>query len=208
MLQLGSKHKIISAAKSRISDYSARFCLTTAALLTLWAMSLVMLTSCKHTVKTTTVEIVDSVRHYYPVIMGQVLKVKMEVHNTGTEPLIIDDIQPSWGSFVDDENNDDTGEEGSVYGIIPAGKKATFYLDYRTKMNSGEVSHTVRLYGNISPKGVKELNFDVNIVPPASADIDYEENNNRAREHTETIRGLIDGKQQERGYYVGDKYVY
>ena len=165
-----------------------------------------LLGSCTTTIGPTHVQIFDSLRHYYPVLMGQEMRIRMEVHNIGHEPLIIDDIQPSWGPSFGDENASDKREDGSsTYGIIPPDKKQVFFFRYPTSLNSGQVSHDIRLYGNLIPNGVATLHFDVNIVPPTESSLDYEENHYDEVKHTETVRQLIDGEESERGYYVNEE---
>ena len=58
------------------------------------------LPACKKNIGLTTVSVADSVRHYYPLIAGQVLNLSYEIENTGDQPLIIRDIQSSCGCIV------------------------------------------------------------------------------------------------------------
>ena len=58
------------------------------------------LPACKKNIGLTTVSVADSVRHYYPLIAGQVLNLSYEIENTGNQPLIIRDIQSSCGCIV------------------------------------------------------------------------------------------------------------
>lgn len=161
--------------------------------------------SCSHTVGSTSVRIVDSIRHYLPATMGQDMTIKFEIDNIGKEPLIIDDIQPSWGASDIDEKTAKEPGKGSDFGIIPPGKKQVFYLRYNTSLNSGNTEHIVRIYGNIVPNGVAYLKFDVNIVPPTVSSLDYEENYFEKEAEKELIQGLIDGKMSERRYYTKDE---
>lgn len=45
------------------------------------------LPACKKNIGLTTVSVADSVRHYYPLIAGQVLNLSYEIENTGTSLL-------------------------------------------------------------------------------------------------------------------------
>jgi hypothetical protein len=58
------------------------------------------LPACKKNIGLTTVSVADSVRHYYPLIAGQVLNLSYEIENTGDQPLIIRDIQSSCGPVI------------------------------------------------------------------------------------------------------------
>ena len=44
------------------------------------------LPACKKNIGLTTVSVADSVRHYYPLIAGQVLNLSYEIENTGDQP--------------------------------------------------------------------------------------------------------------------------
>ena len=137
-----------------------------------------LLTGCKKRISMTTVEVADSIRHYYPVIAGQELNLMYDLTNTGDQPLIIRDIQPSCGCIV-------TMPESRM---VPK--------------NIGYVQHVIRIYGNIEPKGMAKLVFDVNVVPHADYTRDYEELYKEAVERNELLKGKVDGEVSEQGYYV------
>ncbi|MDD4760940.1 MAG: DUF1573 domain-containing protein, partial [Bacteroidaceae bacterium] len=56
--------------------------------------------SCAKKVGPTTVQVEDSIRHYYPLVLGDNLDVVYKVTNTGFSPLVITDIQPSCGCII------------------------------------------------------------------------------------------------------------
>ena len=56
--------------------------------------------SCRKNIGMTTVHVPDSVRHYYPVLAGEILNLSFLLENTGDQPLIIRDIQTSCGCIV------------------------------------------------------------------------------------------------------------
>ena len=126
---------------------------------------LLVLTGCKKRIGMTTVEVPDSVRHYYPVIAGQELNLVYDLTNTGDQPLIIRDIQPSCGCIV-------TMPESRM--VLPD-KTIRLKFVYQSAKNIGYVQHVIRIYGNIKPKGMAKLVFDVNVVPHADYTRDYEE---------------------------------
>ena len=151
-----------------------------------------LLTGCKKRISMTTVEVPDSIRHYYPVIAGQELNLVYDLTNTGDQPLIIRDIQPSCGCIV-------TMPESRM--VLPE-KTIRLKFVYQSAKNIGYVQHVIRIYGNIKPKGMAKLVFDVNVVPHADYTRDYEELYKEAVERNELIKGKVDGEVNEQGYYV------
>ena len=87
--------------------------------------------------------------------------------------------------------------------LLP-GKKVRLLFKYESAKNIGYVDHTIRIFGNISPKGLCILKFDVNVVPNADYTRDYEELYKEAVERSNVIRGLVDGDESEKGYWVDD----
>lgn len=155
---------------------------------------LLTLLSCSTRVQYTTVEIKDPVRHYYPILQGQDLAVIVRVNNTGQVPLVIKDIQPSCGCIVLE-----SGHEM----VVPPGRFMYVTLRYDSRKNVGKADHAVRFWGNISPSGMAEMRFDVNVVPDASYHHDYEELFDKTT-NAQRIRDLVDGTGSETGlgYYV------
>lgn len=159
------------------------------------AAMLFLLLGCKKKVGPTQLQIDDSVRHYYPMVLGEELNLVYEVKNVGKEPLVINDIQPSCGCIIKDEENDL---------IIFPGKSAKLKFIFDSSKNIGFVDHTIRVYGNIAPKGFAELKFDVNVVPPSENTPDYEEtySEKKRQEKMSGIKEAMDDKSSEKGYYV------
>jgi hypothetical protein len=54
------------------------------------------------------------------------------------------------------------------------------------------------------PHGKAELKFDVNIVPDADYTRDYEELYQDFNTKNGIVREMVDGKESELGYYVGE----
>ena len=161
-------------------------------ILILAALAPILFTACKSNVDMTTIEIRDSVRHYYPILQGQELKISVRIDNTGTNPLIMRDIQTSCGCVTTDFN-------GKT--IIPPGRHMFVNIVYDSNKNTGWAEHTVRFRGNIEPNGMAIMKFDVNIVPDANYHHDYEElfDQNRAK-----LKDWVDGTGTETGlgYYT------
>ncbi len=157
-------------------------------------MCLVSLLSCTRRVAYTTIEIQDPIRHYYPILQGQDLLVIVRIENTGKVPLVIKDIQPSCGCII---------LEGDDEMVIPPGRFMFTSLRYDSRKNVGRAEHVVRFWGNISPGGLAEMRFDVNVVPDASYHHDYEELYDKEESMTK-LRNFVDGTGSEvgLGYYV------
>ena len=153
-----------------------------------------LLTGCRQRVEYTTVEIKDPVRHYYPILRGQELVIIGKLTNTGSIPLVIEDVQPSCGCIV-------TDFKGRM--MIPPGQFMFVTIRYDSKKNVGKVEHAVRFWGNILPDGMAQLRFDVNVVPDASYHHDYEELYENSLSASE-LRDLVTGTGSETGlgYYT------
>lgn len=168
-------------------------------------VAIIALSACnKRKVSPTEVSVIDPVRHYYPVALGDVLMLHYELENVGKEPLVITEIQPSCGCVVED------GEDKRH--VIFPGKKKQFHFGFYSGRNLGHVRHTIRIYGNIKPNGMLPLEFEVNVVPPSLNTPDYEEFYlQRMREQEMTghvINEAVNGNAQEReGYVVDNKQL-
>ena len=85
---------------------------------------------------------------------------------------------------------------------IPPGEEAALTFVYHADKNIGLARHSIRLYGNIAPKGVAELVFDTHVVRPSIDLSDHEEY------HQKVLRSvgehLLDGRYSEKGYYTDD----
>ena len=156
---------------------------------------LFFLSGCKKKVRPTTMVIKDSVRHYYPIKQGQQLDIMFTITNTGDAPLVISDIQPSCGCIILDK---------SSHIIIPEEGIRQFKATYNSIKNVGEVVHRIRIFGNMLPNGKAELKFDVNVVPDADYTRDYEELYQDFNTKNGIVREMVDGKESELGYYVGN----
>lgn len=166
---------------------------TLSTLTILWIALGTALSGCQKKIGWTTVRVRDSIRHYYPVIAGQILNISYEIENTGDEPLIIRDIQPSCGCIV---------PELKTRMVVPQKKKVLLFK-YESAKNIGHVEHVIRIHCNANqPTGIVKLIFDVNVVPPADYTPDYEELYKEAVERNNIIRGLVDGDESEKGYYI------
>lgn len=148
--------------------------------------------SCRKKVEPTEVIVEDRIRHYFPVLAGQELKLNYRIKNVGDEPLVISEIQPDCGCIVLDDSKR----------LIPPDKELLFNFKYESAKNIGYVRHSIRLYGNIKPHGVLELIFDTNVVPSSDFIPDYEEMWYHDLERKRLTKELVNGSEEEQGYYV------
>lgn len=149
-------------------------------------------TSCEKKMLPTALTVADSIRHYYPIVAGEKLNFSFIVRNIGDSPLLLDDVQPSCGCIMGKLNAN----------IIPPHDTLTLSFTFDSSKNVGYVRHAIRLYGNILPRGMATLIFDVNVVPPSDHDPDYEEVYQEKKEMEGGVEDLVDGKPAEKGYYV------
>lgn len=149
-------------------------------------------TACRHTVGPTSVSVQDSIRHYYPIIQKEELRLSYQLTNTGSEPLVVTEILPSSSAIklVSDMPN-----------VILPGKTEVLNFLYDSEKNVGYAQHDIRIYGNMLPDGECLLSFDVHIVRPTIERSDYEE---IFFDRQSAQKDLVDGKQGEKGYWVGD----
>lgn len=154
----------------------------------------VLFAGCKKRVHPVVVQVADSIRHYYPIVAGEKLDISYRVYNRGNDPFLIEDIQPSCGCIVGDANAK----------IIPPNDSVTLAFTFDSSKNVGYVRHCIRIYGNVLPKGMATLVFDVNVVPPSDHDPDYEEIYQEKKERQADIKGLVDGTTSQKGYYIDE----
>lgn len=141
--------------------------------------------------KPTVMEIKDSIRHYYPIVLGDELSITCELANKGEEPLAITDIQPSNSSIV---------LNSPMPNIIPPGGIEYINFVFHSEKNVGFAEHKIRFFGNIIPEGVATLTFDTHIVRPTVDKFDYEEVYfDRKRDEFDV---LVDGELGQKGYWV------
>lgn len=146
--------------------------------------------ACRHSVSPTSIVVQDSIRHYYPLLQGEDLNLEFRIANVGDEPLVITEIMPSCGCVVVDEKFDK---------IILPNKEAKLLFNFKSQKFSGYVKHTIRIFGNIKPKGMALLTFDLHVVPPYDTSPDYEE---RFRANGDSENGLTPAITSEKQYAI------
>ena len=149
---------------------------------------------CKEKIGYTTVYVPDSIRHYYPILAGQNLNLSCEIENTGDNPLVIREIQPDCGCIAPTLKSR----------LVLPGKTVVLKFTYESAKNIGYVQHIIRIHCNAGENGIVKLIFDTNVVPHADYTRDYEELYQETVEKNQMIRGLVDGTENEKGYYVDE----
>lgn len=157
---------------------------------------LVAFASCKTTLtkdEKTKVAVENADRHYYPILQGEPLEIYYRFTNTGTAPLIIDEIQSSCGCVVADKTS---------YRTIRPGNTGSIKLSYNSNKNIGFVKHYVQVYGNVKPRGKFEISFDLHVVPDPAYLHDYEELYARELKEKGSSKGLLKEEENQNRYYV------
>lgn len=153
-------------------------------------------TACHKRVGPTSLRVVDPVRHYFPLVQGEEMRMNWIIVNTGKLPFIITDIQPATLSI-------ELAQEAPK--VIPVGDSLHLSMIYHTDFNIGYSEHIIRIFGNVdnvndsTTDGVVLLTFDTHIVRPSLGHSDYEE---RYWEKKAEIEKLVDGERGEQGYYT------
>ena len=163
--------------------------------ITIYISFLILLTACDKELKPAEVIIVDPVRHYYPVIQGEMLGVTYEIENISDNPLFIQEVQTSCGCLIPRDEMPIT--------ILPH-KRGFVHIDYNTKKNTGYVEHYIYCYGNFKDTTIVELEFDTNVVPQADFIRDYEQLWQEQTKKTGSMRDIVDGTSSQKGYYTGE----
>lgn len=135
-------------------------------LLVFFSTSLLPNIGCRKIVGPTRVHVVDQQRHYLPILQGDILRMYWTIHNGGPEPLVIDEIQPSCSAISLITSYPD---------VIIKGDSCVMIFDFDTDKNINLAHHKIRIFGNIDPTGVTELEFDINIVRHTTDKSDFEE---------------------------------
>lgn len=146
--------------------------------------------SCHKKLKPAEVLIVDPVRHYYPVIQGDMMDITYEVENISDNPLFIQEIQTTCGCII---------PIGELPIVILPHKEGIINLTYNTIKNTGYVEHYIYCYGNFQDSTCVELRFDTNVVPQADYIRDYEELWHDQNEKMKNSRKYADGT---KNYYT------
>ena len=155
--------------------------------------SLFCLLACDKELKPASVILVDPVRHYYPVLQGEMMNISYEIENTSDNPLFIQELQTTCGCII-------SKDELPV--VILPHKVGYINLVFNTIKNTGYVDHFIYCYGNFQDSTCVELEFDTNVVPRADYVHDYEQLWQEQTKDAETIHDFVDGLPGQKGYYT------
>lgn len=149
--------------------------------------------SCDFEDKLVDVEIVDPVRHYYPIVQGQELNIIIELKNNSDYPFKISDVLTSCGCVI---------LKKGAFEVIPAQSTGYLELAYNSNKNIGLVNHFIYVYGNLNKVEKLEANFDVHVVPDALYTPDYEELHQKDVDAKGGTKSFVEGSENEKGYYI------
>lgn len=159
----------------------------------LFLISACCLVSCEKKLKPASVILIDPVRHYYPVIQGEMMNVSYEIENTSENPLFIQEVQTTCGCVV-------PREELPI--VVLPHKKGILNLTFNTIKNTGYVNHFIYCYGNFQDTTCVEFEFDTNVVPRADYVRDYEQLWHEQVDETKSMRDFVNGMPGQKGYYT------
>jgi hypothetical protein len=151
------------------------------------------LVACDKHLKPASVILLDPVRHYYPVIQGEMMNISYEIENTSDNPLFIQEVQTTCGCVV-------PREELPI--VVLPHKVGFVNLTFNTIKNTGYVNHFVYCYGNFQDSTCVEFEFDTNVVPRADYVRDYEQLWHEQNDENKSLRDFVDGMPGQKGYYT------
>ncbi|MBQ8968959.1 MAG: DUF1573 domain-containing protein [Bacteroidaceae bacterium] len=161
----------------------------------LTAIVLLLCISCEKKLEPATIIVTDPVRHYYPVVQGEMLGITYEMENTCEHPLFIQEVQTTCGCII---------PRDALPIVILPHKSGFLHLDFNTIKNSGYVSHHIYCYGNFRDSARIHLSFDTNVVPQADYIRDYEQLWQEQIRHRRSVRSFVDGESSQKGYYTNE----
>lgn len=165
----------------------------------IFAAAMLLLGSCMDIAnRKTSIEIEDNERHYYPLLAGQEKDLSFNLKNTGKNPMMITDIITSCGCLK--------VEEGLGAFSIPPGQERLLTFSYNSAKNVGYVKHYITLYGNFEKSPIREIIFDINVVPNAMYTKDYEELYSEEIRAQGGLKTLVDGAENNKGYFMDEDF--
>ena len=160
---------------------------------TLLISLLLILSGCEKKLKQAEVIVVEPVRHYYPVIQGDIMNVTYEIENISDNPLFIREIQTTCGCIL---------PRDELPLVILPHKRGSINMAFNSIKNTGYALHYIWCYGNFKDSTYVELQFDTNVVPPADFSRDYEELWQHQKSSPVTVNNFVDGLSHQKGYYT------
>lgn len=154
---------------------------------------LVAITSgCSRELSTTSLEIEDPERLYYPIVQGEKQNIVVKITNTGKSALVIEHVLPSCGCII----------ASYPKSAIRVGEVGFIQLEYNSNKNIGYVELYTTIIANTEPASHTFL-FKTNVVPNALYTPDYEELYNAEKEDEKgAVQKMVDGEANQKGYIV------
>ncbi|HAF35157.1 MAG TPA: hypothetical protein DCG88_14260 [Sphingobacterium sp.] len=85
-------------------------------------------------------------------------------------------------------------------------KKRLLTFSYNSAKNVGYVKHYITLYGNFEKSPIREIIFDINVVPNAMYTKDYEELYSEEIRAQGGLKTLVDGAENNKGYFMDEDF--
>lgn len=151
-----------------------------------------IMSSCNTDLSTTSLEIEDPERLYYPIVQGEKQTIVIKITNTGQKALVINHVLPSCGCIL------------AKYpkSAIRVGEIGFIELEYNSNKNIGYVELYTTIIANTEPVSHTFV-FKTNVVPNALYTPDYEELYKAEKEDEKgAIQQMVDGKANQKGYIV------
>lgn len=141
----------------------------------------------------TTLRVIDSIKHYYPIRHKKEIDLVYKVLNTGQNPLAIFNVEASCGCTIPEIPK----------GPIQAGKIGIINIKYISEGLFGYNKHYVTFESNTPPFTKHTLIFDVVVVADEFGygdgfDYRYEAGQNSKS----ALEEAVDGDETEQGYYT------
>jgi len=117
------------------------------------------------TIPKTTIKFEAPHRKYNPIIKGAILNMSYKLFNTGTNPLVISEVQTSCNCVVSKRTTN----------VIGAGDYGFINLEFDSKKNTGYIKQYITIIANTDAVFSKNITFETNVVPDSHYKKDYEE---------------------------------
>ncbi len=157
---------------------------------------LILIHSCKQDDKEnkflhkTTLQVIDSIRHYYPILRGSKLNMVVKVKNTGDYPLKIYNVLPSCGCTL----------AKFPKRVIPVGSFGLIQMEYESSKNIGYVGIYTTIVAN-TKKPSHTIFFDLNVVSNPLYTKDFEEiYTDKQKKENASIKAMANGNLNQRDY--------
>lgn len=140
--------------------------------------------------------VIDSVRHYYPILEGEQVFIICGLKNTLDRPLVVKEALPSDFSV---------SLTSSMPIVIPKNDTAMVSFTFVADRNIGKTTHLIRFYDEDS-RVLDSLIFDTHVVRPSLDGSDHEEH--FLNEDQSFIEEFVDGSLGQKGYWTDNQSIH